>query len=254
MSFFDKFDKTEGGYIFISHSHNDIEKVRQIRNGLEENGFEPLCFYLKCLEDATEIEDLIKREIDAREWFVFVDSINSRKSDWVQLERNYINSTDSKKIINVNIHSADAVKNVIAKILKNLRIYFSFSHKDVVIANRIIKKFREKDYLVFFDEGITVGANWVEEIANQIAEASKEGCVIALITKNSIESNYLLNELYFALELGGNIIPVVLGNVELSPRLKFTLSNRQMYFLPENPTDEDLDKLINNIGYNIING
>ncbi len=253
MGFFDKFEKTEGGYIFISHSHNDIEKVRQIRNGLEESGFEPLCFYLKCLEDATEIEDLIKREIDAREWFVFVDSDNSRKSDWVQLERDYINSTDSKKIINVNIHSADAVKNVIAKILKNLRIYFSYSHKDKIIADRMIKKLREKDYLVFSDDGITVGANWVEEIANQIVEASKEGCVIALITENSVKSHTVLDELYFASEIGGNVIPIVLGNVELSPGLKFTLGRKQMYFLSENPTDEELDKVINNIGYNIIN-
>ena len=74
MGFFDKLNKTNGGYIFISHSHNDIEKVRKIRNLLEKDGFEPLCFYLKCLSNANEIEDLIKREIDAREWFIFVNS------------------------------------------------------------------------------------------------------------------------------------------------------------------------------------
>ena len=38
-----------GGYVFISHSHKDIEKVRILRNVMEENGFEPLCFFLKCL-------------------------------------------------------------------------------------------------------------------------------------------------------------------------------------------------------------
>ena len=76
MNFFDKFKKSnKGGYIFLSHSHDDIDKVRKIRNHLEKDGFEPLCFYLKCLEDDSEIEDLIKREIDAREWFVFINSI-----------------------------------------------------------------------------------------------------------------------------------------------------------------------------------
>ena len=85
--FFEKLRKTKGGYIFLSHSHDDIEKVRKIRNALEKDGFEPLCFYLKCLEDDDEIADLIKREIDAREWFVFVDSENARKSRWVTLER-----------------------------------------------------------------------------------------------------------------------------------------------------------------------
>ena len=67
MGIFDQLQKSKGGYIFLSHSHEDIEKVREIRNSLEQDGFEPLCFYLKCLSDDSEIEDLIKREIDARE-------------------------------------------------------------------------------------------------------------------------------------------------------------------------------------------
>ena len=86
MGFFNKKkidNNIQGGYIFLSHSREDIEKVREIRNSLEEEGFEPLCFYLKCLTDDSEIEDLIKREIDAREWFVFANSENSRKSRWV---------------------------------------------------------------------------------------------------------------------------------------------------------------------------
>ena len=89
MDFIEQIKNSEGGYIFISHSHKDIKKVRKIRNKLEDNGFEPLCFYLKCMNDDTEIEDLIKREIDAREWFLFVDSKNSRESKWVSLERDY---------------------------------------------------------------------------------------------------------------------------------------------------------------------
>ena len=46
MDFFDKLNKSKGGYIFLSHSHDDIEKVRKLRNMLEDEGFEPLCFYL----------------------------------------------------------------------------------------------------------------------------------------------------------------------------------------------------------------
>ena len=64
------------------------------------DGFEPLCFYLKCLENDNEIADLIKREIDAREWFIFIDSENSRNSKWVTLEREYITKTNTQKNIN----------------------------------------------------------------------------------------------------------------------------------------------------------
>lgn len=37
-----------GGWIFIFHSHLDIDIVRRIRNKLEDRGFEPLMFFLKC--------------------------------------------------------------------------------------------------------------------------------------------------------------------------------------------------------------
>lgn len=56
----------DGGWIFISHSHLDIDIVRKIRNKLEDRGFEPLMFFLKCLNDDNEIESLIKREINER--------------------------------------------------------------------------------------------------------------------------------------------------------------------------------------------
>lgn len=47
-----------GGWVFISHSHQDISLVRKIRNHLESLGFEPLMFFLKCLSDDDEIDFL----------------------------------------------------------------------------------------------------------------------------------------------------------------------------------------------------
>ena len=149
MGFFDKLKKSKGGYIFLSHSHDDIEKVRKIRNGLENKGFEPLCFYLKCLTDDSEIEDLIKREIDAREWFIFANSENARKSKWVTMEREYITRTDSKKIITIDLDDEKDVAEAINGILHNLRVYVSYSSRDNKIARRIKDKLEEKDYLVF---------------------------------------------------------------------------------------------------------
>lgn len=85
-----------GGRVFLSHSHQDIETVRNIRNQFEKLGFESLMVYLKCLSDKDEIEDLIKREINERDWFVYLDSPNARKSNWVQTERAYIETLKDK--------------------------------------------------------------------------------------------------------------------------------------------------------------
>ena len=249
MGFFDKLDKSKGGYIFLSHSHDDIEIIRQIRNTLEQEGFEPLCFYLKCLSDDSEIEDLIKREIDAREWFIFANSENSRKSKWVTLEREYINRTNSKKIITIDLDDKKGISDAVNGILHNLRIFISYSHKDSQVARRIKDKFEEKDYLVFFaPDSIPVGSNYQQIITTAISEASQEGCVLALLSASSFNSAWVTKEIEYAICKGGNVIPVLLGDIELPIALQFYLSNTQMYKLSENPTNAEIDTMIDTIG------
>lgn len=79
-------------WVFLSHSNKDYEKVKSVRDKLERDDFRPIMFFLKCLEDNDEIDDLIKREIDVRTRFILCDSENARKSDWVQKEIEYIES------------------------------------------------------------------------------------------------------------------------------------------------------------------
>ena len=79
-------------WVFLSHSNKDYEKVIKVRDLLEKHSFRPLMFFLKCLNDKDEIDDLIKREIDCRGRFILCDSENARKSDWVKREVEYIQS------------------------------------------------------------------------------------------------------------------------------------------------------------------
>lgn len=252
MDFFDKLKKSKGGYIFLSHSHDDIEKVRQIRNSLEKSGFEPLCFYLKCLDDDSEIEDLIKREIDAREWFVFVNSENSRKSRWVTLEREYITKTDSKKIITIDLDNKQSIAEAIHKISHNLRVFISYSTKDETLARRIKNRFQAKDYLVFAPDSIPAGTDYATVIADAIVDASKDGAVIALITPESLQSQWVKREIMLAAREGGNIIPVIVGNTNLDGVLQYNLLTKQMYNLSDNPTDDEIDEMIDQVGRTIL--
>ena len=79
-------------WVFLSHSNNDYEQVRCLRNIMEEKGMRPLMFFLKCLDEEPEIFNLIKREIDVRPRFILCDSENAQKSEWVQKEVEYIKS------------------------------------------------------------------------------------------------------------------------------------------------------------------
>jgi len=254
MGFFDKLTKGKGGYIFLSHSHADIDKVREIRNSLEQEGFEPLCFYLKCLSDDSEIEDLIKREIDAREWFLFVDSDNSRKSKWVTMEREYIKRTNSKKIVELNLENNDSIVYAVSKIVHSLRIYMSYSKNDIELARRIKHQLEEKDYLVYLaQDDVNLGIDYATTIYNAISEASQEGGVLVLITKDVLKSSSILREIDFALSRGGNIIPVLVGDVQLDSAFTFFLARHQMIRISQEPTDQEIEVLVDKIGRNIVN-
>ena len=75
----EKLFEGKGGYVFVSHSHLDIEKVRKIRNFLESEGIEPILFYLRCMDGGDEqkigaLKKLICDEIDAREFFLYINT------------------------------------------------------------------------------------------------------------------------------------------------------------------------------------
>lgn len=98
QSFLDRLNKVllnvdfSNAWVFLSHSNKDFEKIIRIRNRLEELDYRPLLFFLKCLDDDKEVFELIKREIRARDRFILCDSKNSRESEWVQKEVDYIKS------------------------------------------------------------------------------------------------------------------------------------------------------------------
>ena len=96
-------------WVFVSHSNKDFAKIIQVRNKLESLNYKPLLFFLKCLENDTEIFELIKREIKARDRFILCDSPNSRSSKWVQKEIEYIKSLNRP----YEIIDLDADENVI---------------------------------------------------------------------------------------------------------------------------------------------
>ena len=90
-------------YIFLSHSQNDIQKVRKVRDYLEQYSFEPILFNLKCLTDSDELSSLVKREIQARKWFLYLHSKNSAKSPRVQAEVSYAGNIQDKQIFKLNL-------------------------------------------------------------------------------------------------------------------------------------------------------
>lgn len=222
--------KGEGGYVFISHSHKDIKVVREIRNLFEENGFEPILFYLKCMDqeltDSSEVlRDLIYKEIDARSLFLYVDSSNARASKWVQEEILHAKKDVEKRIEIINLddiaqedsnnnHQLDEIKYKITNILKSSEIYIICNSSDKKIFDNICNFLINKDYRVFnpYNE-ILCGMEFPQTTSSKIEEAANNGIIIYIVNRKSLESSFCIAEFNEAKRLNAKMIFVLIDEV-----------------------------------------
>ena len=125
----------EGAWVFLSHSHLDLAKVRQVRNALEAKGHNPLMFFLKCLDDDAGLDDLIRREIEARTWFLLCQSPNARASRWVQEEVGIIKSLEGKVYEEIDLDDdlESQVESVVA-LSRRATVFISYSRYEREVA------------------------------------------------------------------------------------------------------------------------
>ncbi len=240
----------EGGWVFISHSHKDLRAVRKIRNHLEKLGFEPLMFYLKCLSDENEIEELIKREIDERDWFIYADSPSARSSHWVQTEREYIETLAGKNIFTIDLNGdLEGQLAALEHIARQMKVYVSYSHRDFALYRRIRQKLLEKDLLVLSDEDVCLPTeSWAESAESAITDASHNGFVLLLLTEAFVSSAYAVHEMELALASGGKVIPVYVGGrVALPTGLMMLIGDEAGVSIAADPTDEELERVVSRI-------
>lgn len=250
-------------YFFISHSHLDIEKVRVIRNTIEETFFyEPILFFLKCLSDDDEIKDLIEREIYERIWFVYCKSKNAENSKYVKAEREYIDKLVrrgyDKKILEIDLDRfqiwdnrcrADLRRQISYQIRKT-KIFLSYAYRDKRIADVLYRRFIGEGYSVWRDVGLQVEDDWGASAKNSIRRHSyKDGVILALCTEASVHSRAFMQELEWAMENDAMIVPVAVryGEGDKLLELPAFLRERAYVTLDAERPEESLKDVLEHI-------
>lgn len=200
-------------WIFLSHSYDDYDRVRCVRNMLEDFGMRPIMFFLKCLSEEKEIDNLIKREIDCRTRFILCDSPNARKSDWVQKEVEYI-KTKGKGIEIIDVNDTDEnIKKKLFSYQRKNHLYISYAREQRILAQQINQRLGKYDFNIFLD--IDRGSsemNFAEVIKEGIQQAIGHGKLIALLGTKSAQ--WTLKGLEYAIKLDvdkDSIIPIFLN-------------------------------------------
>lgn len=239
-------ERVDGGWLFISHAHEDIVQVRKIRNQLEDEGFNPIVFFLKSKTNPLTLNSLIKKEIRARKWFVLVDSPASRESKWVQRELAYVKKLKGKKIITVKLDGD--IKAQVARIISNTRVFLSHSSRDRELVYRVRNALLFNDFQVWDASRDIPGVSYyAEEIPSAIRSVRSGGCFLILVTKSTLDSTYCIRELEYAISQHCPIIPILCGVNHLPSPWDFLLLKYQHLQISANPTDQELDRLIDDI-------
>lgn len=195
-------------WIFLSHSSMDFDKVRKIRNYLEDKSYRPLMFYLKCLESDEEIYDLITREIDIRTRFILCDSENARSSDWVKKEMDYIsNHEPPRSFLRIDLsQSDDVIHRQLDSYINQMNIYISCTRSQYDLFSKIRLRLNKYDLKVLPDPDSFDSNNFAQEIEKQISHAANNGYFVFLYSKDTINSNWVANEFKLADKLGANVL------------------------------------------------
>ncbi len=180
---------SEGSWIFLSHSHKDFDKVREVRNILEVEGHNPLMFFLKCLNDDDEIDDLITREIEARSWFILCDSENAKNSRWVQEEVEIIKGYPKKTYHAIDLDDLETnLEEELSYLTKKASVFLSYAQADSEFAERIKTDLREMDFGVFSNLELPPEEDWGLHIEEGFFDVSSRGAVLVLLSVHSVQT------------------------------------------------------------------
>ena len=242
-----------GAWIFVSHSHRDLEKVRQIRNELEKRGHNPLLFFLKCLEDSdARLPELIREEIKAREWFILCNSPHAENSRWVKEEVELISEMEGKVFETINLSKdLETELHKIIRLSKRATVFLSYARSDAATAELIHSALTKHGYSVWSDSKALPGEAWEEIIRSAIDDAVERGFALVLLSPASLTSEWCKYEVDYALQLASrtrrsNVIPIVIAPFA-KDALPDQLAKIQWFDLTTGPFEERVEALIQNL-------
>jgi formylglycine-generating enzyme required for sulfatase activity len=121
-------------------------------------------------------------------------------------------------------------------------IFISYAHSDGERVYPEIKALHDLGYRIWYDEGITPGNEWSEEIAQAITGSTM---FIVFISRNAIQSRNVKREIDYALDENKHFLAVHLEEVFLPPGWKLSIGNIQAILKWSIAEDDYLRKMMN---------
>jgi TIR domain len=103
-------------------------------------------------------------------------------------------------------------------------IFVSYAHEDSRRVFSELQTLHQKEFRIWYDEGINPGKPWPGEIAEAIGRAS---FFLVFISEQAVKSPNVRNEISFALSEGKPLLAIHLEDTKLTPELRLEIGRLQ---------------------------
>ena len=216
----EQMDTTEKATIFVAHSNQDLADARAVRNLFEDREHDVLLLKLSQRMTDEFLRNLLQREIQARDWLVVISSQNAQRSDWVDFEETYARDR-AKPVFYIRLEECshlrgderdNCIRIQVSSISRAIRVFLSYHRADIDVARQMATDLRARGFEVWLDlESMPAGANFQKEILGAIDRTLENGAMVVLVSSRSMESEWVLRELNYALAREGRVVPCLVG-------------------------------------------
>ena len=112
-------------------------------------------------------------------------------------------------------------------------IFVSYAHSDSKAVMEVLNDMHARGYRIWYDEGIEVGSEWPECIAQHLRDAH---LVLAFISGSYMKSDNCRREMHYALMKRIKVINIFLESTEMTPGMEMQIGNifaLMKYCMPE---------------------
>jgi DNA-binding winged helix-turn-helix (wHTH) protein/TolB-like protein len=124
-------------------------------------------------------------------------------------------------------------------------VFVCYSHEDRQQVYRELIRLRDAGINVWYDEGISIGSEWTDDIANAIANCAN---FLYFVSPKAVASNYCLDEVQLARNENKSMVAVHLERTTLPRSLQLSIGRFQALMKYSMPEPEYARKLLVSLG------
>ena len=128
--------------------------------------------------------------------------------------------------------------------MEKRKLFVSYSRADTEYVSKLVKSLRKVGFDVWFDKNIRTGDEWDDVIEQEIKNSD---AMVLILSKSSVNSNNVKDEMSYAMQLNKGIHPVKIEECDVPMRL----ARKQYTDFTQTGYDQGMNKLVDDIKHKL---